>query len=166
MRPMAFEDALATWLVKQRWFAGKGRSLRDLAIIADTEVVGGDPELRHLIITVSHGTTVDYYQVLAGLRRRLPARLAHARIGPAGDGRQAYDALHDADLTKPLLAALAAEGSVGSLQMHKVPGARFRTGLTASCSVASRATPAWSSARSRSSRCSAGSPPGRTPILR
>jgi maltokinase len=126
---MAFEDVLATWLVKQRWFAGKGRGLRDLAIIADTEVVGGDPELRHLIITVSHDTTVDYYQVLAGLRRRLPARLTHARIGPAGDGRQAYDALHDTDLTKPLLAALAAEGSVGSLQMHKVPGARFGTGL-------------------------------------
>jgi maltokinase len=126
---MAFEDVLATWLVKQRWFAGKGRGLRDLAIIADTEVVGGDPELRHLIITVSHGTTVDYYQVLAGLRRRLPARLTHARIGPAGDGRQAYDALHDTDLTKPLLAALAAESSLGSLQMRKVPGARFGTGL-------------------------------------
>ena len=126
---MAFEDALATWLVKQRWFAGKGRGLRDLAIIADTEVVGGDPELRHLIITVSHNTTVDYYQVLAGLRRRLPARLTHARIGPAGDGRQAYDALHDTDLTRPLLAALAAESSVGSLQMRKVPGARFETGL-------------------------------------
>ena len=126
---MAFEDVLATWLVKQRWFAGKGRGLRDLAIIADTEVVGGDPELRHLIITVSHGTTADYYQVFAGLRRRLPARLKHARIGPAGDGRQAYDALHDADLTRPLLAALAAESSVGSLQMHKVPGARFGTCL-------------------------------------
>ena len=24
---MAFEEALATWLVKQRWFAGKGRGL-------------------------------------------------------------------------------------------------------------------------------------------
>ena len=126
---MAFEDALATWLVNQRWFAGKGHGLRDLAIIADTEVLGGDPELRHLIITVSHNTTVDYYQVLAGLRRRLPARLTHARIGPAGDGRQAYDALHDTDLTRPLLAALAAESSVGSLQMRKVHGANFETGL-------------------------------------
>jgi maltokinase len=126
---MAFDDALAAWLVKQRWFAGKGRSLRDLAIVADTQVVSGDPELRHLIVTVSHGTTVDYYQVLAGMRRRLPARLKHARIGPTGDGRQAYDALHDSDLTKPLLAALAAEGSIGSLQMRKVAGASFETGL-------------------------------------
>jgi maltokinase len=126
---MAFEDALAAWLVTQRWFAGKGRSLRDLAIVADTQLVGGDPELRHLIVAASHGTTVDYYQVLAGLCRRLPARLRHCRIGPAGDGRQAYDALHDADLTKPLLAAIATEASIGSLQMRKVPGATFETGL-------------------------------------
>jgi maltokinase len=126
---MAFEDALATWLVKQRWFAGKGRGLHDLAIVADTQITGGDPELKHLIITVSHGTTVDYYQVMAGFRRRLPARLRHARIGPAGNGRQAYDALHDSDLTKPLLAAIAAEATIGSLQMHTTPGASFNPGL-------------------------------------
>jgi maltokinase len=126
---MGFEDALATWLVKQRWFAGKGRGLRDLAIVADTQVVAGDPELRHLIITVSHGTTVDYYQVPTGFRRKLPDRLEHARIGPAGDGRQAYDALHDSELTKPLLAGIAANASVDSLQMHKMPGASFDTGL-------------------------------------
>jgi maltokinase len=58
---MAFEEALATWLVRQRWFAGKGRGLRDLAIVADTEVVGGDPELRQLIVTVSYDKTVEYY---------------------------------------------------------------------------------------------------------
>ena len=126
---MAFEDALAAWLVKQRWFAGKGRELRDLAIVADTEIVSGDPELRHLIVMVSHGTTVDYYQVLEGLRRRLPARLRHARIGPSGDGRQAYDALHDADLTKPLLAGIAADQTIGSLQLRAMPGASFETGL-------------------------------------
>ena len=107
---MAIEDALATWLGDQRWFAGKGQGLHDLAIVADTELVAGDPELRHLIVAVSHGTAVDYYQILVGLRRRLPERLKHARIGPSGDGtagggKIAYDALHDADLTKPLLAA-------------------------------------------------------------
>ena len=111
---MAIEDALAQWLGSQRWFAGKGMGPRDLAIVADTELVAGDPELRHLIVAVSHGTTVDYYQILVGLRRRLPERLDYARIGPIGDGpvgggRIAYDALHDADLTKPLLAAMAAK---------------------------------------------------------
>jgi maltokinase len=126
---MAIEDALAPWLGNQRWFAGKGQGLRDLAIVAETEVVAGDPELRHLIVAASHGTAVDYYQILVGLRRKLPERLAHVRIGPLADGRIAYDALHDADLTKPLLAAVAADASIGSLRMQRVDGAVFETGL-------------------------------------
>ena len=124
---MAIEDALAAWLGHQRWFAGKGQGLRDLAIVADTELVVGDPELRHLIVAVSHSTAVDYYQVLIGLRRRLPARLEHAEIGPVGDGRTAYDALHDADLTKPLLAGIAANADMGTLQMRAIHGASFDT---------------------------------------
>jgi maltokinase len=131
---MAIEDALAPWLGNQRWFAGKGQGLRDLAIVSDTKLSAGDPELRHLIIAVSHGAAVDYYQILVGLRRRLPERLEYARIGPIGDGlagggKIAYDALHDADLTKPILAAIAAEASVGTLRMHKIEGAAFETGL-------------------------------------
>jgi maltokinase len=130
---MAIEDALAPWLGNQRWFAGKGQGLRDLAIVSDTKLAAGDPELRHLIIAVSHGASVDYYQILVGLRRKLPERLEYARIGPIGDGpaggRIAYDALHDADLTKPILAAIAADASVGTLRMHKIEGAVFETGL-------------------------------------
>src|SRR5580658_3304050 len=65
---MTFESMLATWLAKQRWFAGKGRTVHDLAIVADTEIVTGNPGLRHLIVCVSHGTTVDSYQLFLGLR--------------------------------------------------------------------------------------------------
>ncbi len=133
---MAIEDALADWLGDQRWFAGKGRGLHDLAIVADTQLVAGEPELRHLIIAVSYDTSVDYYQILVGLRRRLPARLKHARIGSwdggggtAAGGKVAYDALHDADLTKPLLAAIAANAEFGSLRMQAIPEASFTTGL-------------------------------------
>ena len=126
---MAFEDALATWLVKQRWFAGKGRELRDVAVVADTQVTRGDPELRHLIVTVCHGTSVDYYQVPVGLRRRLPERLLHARIGPSGDGRQLYDALHDAELTRPLIEGIASDATIGGLAFSKIDGAVFDTGL-------------------------------------
>jgi maltokinase len=138
---MAIEDALASWLADQRWFAGKGQGLHDLAIVADTQLVAGEPELRHLIVAVSHGTSVDYYQILVGLRRRLPGRLKHARIGQwdsgtadggsgtAGGGKVAYDALHDADLTKPLLAAIAANAEFGSLRMQALPEASFTTGL-------------------------------------
>src|SRR5579859_7827698 len=130
---MAIEDALASWLADQRWFAGKGQGLHDLTIVADTQLVAGDPELRHLIVAVSHATTVDYYQVLVGLRRRLPGRLKHARIGSWSDstggngtasgGKVAYDALHDADLTKPLLAGIAANAEIGSLRMQAMPEA-------------------------------------------
>jgi maltokinase len=126
---LSFEDALAAWLGEQRWFAGKGQELHDLALVSDTRIVTGDPELRHLIVAVSHGTAVDYYQVLAGFRRRLPVRLRHARIGPSGDGRQCYDALHDSDLTRPLLAAIAADETIGPLAMRTISGARFETGL-------------------------------------
>jgi maltokinase len=125
---MAFEDVLAGWLVKQRWFAGKGRTVHDLAVVADTEIVPGDPGLRHLMVTVSHGATSDCYQLFTGLRAQLPARLRHAWIGPYGD-MQAYDGLHDSDLTRTLLDAIAADRTVGALRFCRIPGADIETGL-------------------------------------
>ena len=119
---MAFEDVLAGWLVKQRWFAGKGRTVHDLAVVADTEIVPGDPGLRQLLVTVSHGATSDCYQLFIGLRARLPARLRHARIG-SFDGLQVYDGLHDSDLTRALLEAIAADRTVGALRFCRIPGA-------------------------------------------
>jgi maltokinase len=119
---MTFEDVLAAWLVKQRWFAGKGRTVHDLAVVADTEIVPGDPGLRHLMVTVSHGATSDCYQLFIGQRARMPARLRHARIG-SYDGHQVYDGLHDSDLTRSLLDALATDRSVGSLRFCRVAGA-------------------------------------------
>ena len=119
---MIFEDVLAAWLVKQRWFAGKGRTVHDLAVVADTEIIPGDPGLRHLLVTVSHGATADCYQVFVGLRARLPARLRHARIGSV-DGLQVYDGLHDSDLTRTLLDAIAANRTVGALRFCAVEGA-------------------------------------------
>ena len=49
---MRFEEILTVWLPRQRWFAGKGRAIRDLAVVADTQLVAGDPELRHLVVAV------------------------------------------------------------------------------------------------------------------
>jgi maltokinase len=121
---MTFEDILATWLVKQRWFAGKGRTVHDLAVVADNEVIPGDPGLRQLIVTVSHGATSDSYQLFVGSRARLPARLRHARIGTY-DGLQLYDGLHDTDLTRMLLDSIVADRTVGTLQFCRVPGAEI-----------------------------------------
>jgi maltokinase len=119
---MVFEDVLAAWLVKQRWFAGKGRTVHDLAVVADTEIIPGDPGLRHLLVTVSHGATSDCYQLFVGLRARLPARLRHARIGSCS-GMQLYDGLHDSDLTRTLLDAIVAGRSVGALRFCAVSDA-------------------------------------------
>src|SRR5580700_4186375 len=125
---MTFEDTLATWLVKQRWFAGKGRTVHDLAVVADTEIIPVDPVLRHLIVTVSHGATSDCYQLFIGSRARLPARLRHARIGTLG-GLQIYDGLHDTALTRALLDAIVDDRSVGTLRFCRVPGAQIEAGL-------------------------------------
>jgi maltokinase len=119
---MTFEDGLAAWLVKQRWFAGKGRTVHDLAVVADTEIIPGDPGLRHVLVTVSHGATSDCYQLFIGLRARLPARLRHARIGSLG-GLQVYDGLHDSDLTRTLLDAIMAGRTIGALRFCRIPGA-------------------------------------------
>ncbi len=125
---MTFEDILATWLVKQRWFAGKGRTVHDLAVVADTEIIPGDPGLRHLIVTVSHGATSDCYQLFIGYRARLPARLRHASIG-AHAGLQIYDGLHDTALTRTLLDAIVDDRSVGTLRFCRMPGAEIEAGL-------------------------------------
>jgi len=125
---MTFEDTLATWLVKQRWFAGKGRTVHDLAVVADTEIIPGDPGLRHLMVTVSHGATSDCYQLFIGYRARLPARLRHARIGAVG-GLQIYDGLHDTALTRALLDAIVDDRSVGMLRFCRMPGAEIEAGL-------------------------------------
>jgi maltokinase len=116
---MTFEHMLAAWLARQRWFAGKGRTVHDLAVVADTEITGGDPGLRHLMVTVSHGATSDCYQLFIGQRARLPARLRHASIGSYG-GRHVYDALHDPDLTRTLLGAIVADRTVGALRFCRV----------------------------------------------
>jgi maltokinase len=125
---MTVEDLLAAWLVKQRWFAGKGRSVHDLAVVADTEIIPGDPGLRHLLVTVSHGATSDCYQLFIGLRARLPARLRHARIG-SHEGLQMYDGLHDSELTRDLLDAIVADRTVGALRFCRIPGAEIEAGL-------------------------------------
>jgi len=125
---MTFEDILATWLVKQRWFAGKGRTVHDLAVVSDIEIIPGDPGLRHLMVTVSHGATSDCYQLFIGYRARLPARLRHARIG-AYAGLQMYDGLHDTALTRTLLDAIVDDRTVGMLRFCRIPGAEIEPGL-------------------------------------
>jgi maltokinase len=130
---MTLEETLAEWMPTQRWFAGKGARILDLAIVADTELLTGDPGLRHLIIDVSQGSSVDSYQVFAGFRADLPDRLDHAVIGRTGTRRGggliAYDALHDPELTRLLLAGIATGEQAGPVRFAREPGAEIETDL-------------------------------------
>jgi maltokinase len=126
---MTFEDTLATWLPGQRWYPGTGTAVRDLMITADTTLVAGDPELRHLIISVPQDGEPARYQVLAGIRAQVPDSLRHAVIGPAGANRTAYDALHDPELTRILLRGMEREQTIGPLRFFREPTAEIDTGL-------------------------------------
>jgi maltokinase len=128
---MTFADELAAWLPGQRWFAGKGTPITGLTITADTVLVDGDPGLRHLLVAVAQRSGTDRYQVFLGVRAQIPDRLQHAVIGPAGPlapGRTGYDALHDPQLTRRLLQAMAGQESTGPLQFGAEPGAEISTG--------------------------------------
>ncbi|PRY02108.1 maltokinase N-terminal cap-like domain-containing protein [Allonocardiopsis opalescens] len=135
------EELLAHWLPQQRWFAGKGSPITGVTLEAESVLVPGDPELRHLVVAVRQDSGVDRYQVLLGLRggEELPDRLRHASLGgytpgaggSAGTGPvQVYDALHDAELTSALLAGLAAGADLGGLRLRHIAGVEIDTGHT------------------------------------
>ena len=44
MAVMTFEEALAEWLPQQRWCAGKGTPITDLAVAADTTLVAASDQ--------------------------------------------------------------------------------------------------------------------------
>ena len=113
------EHALATWMPAQRWFPGD-RIGGDVTVIADTLLAAGDPELRHLIVSVGSDAPARY-QVLAGFRRQVPAGLAHALIGTDQRGKMVYDGLHDSELTTVLLRAIAGERADGPLAFAREP---------------------------------------------
>jgi len=118
---MTLEHSLGTWLPAQRWYPGTAAG--DITVVADTLLSGGDPELRHLIITASSGGTAARYQVLAGVRADVPPALRHAIIGPDGHGRTAYDALHDPELTGVLLRGISGQRTAGPLAFSREPAA-------------------------------------------
>ncbi|HEY1917241.1 MAG TPA: aminoglycoside phosphotransferase [Streptosporangiaceae bacterium] len=144
----AIEQALAGWLPGQRWFGGKGSEITGLTVTEDALLAGGDgpdgdrpasdgpdgdglsgavgePALWHLIVRVVQDDGTDDYQVLVGLRPHLPERLEHAVIGVLPDGRVAYDALHDHDLTAVLLRDMIGQADRGAVRLRSVSRTPF-----------------------------------------
>ncbi|MGW0737213.1 maltokinase N-terminal cap-like domain-containing protein [Streptomyces sp. NPDC002851] len=111
---------LREWLPKQRWYAGKGRSITDLSVVSMTEL---HPGCLHLLIrTRDSGSSEHCYQLLLGVCETLPPRLHHAAIGRPGSGPLAgltvYDALLDPRSAGLLLERLRAPGAVGPLRFE------------------------------------------------
>jgi maltokinase len=124
---------LRAWLPKQRWFAGKGRHVTDLALLSVTEL---HPGCLHLLVSTRHDVatpqTGDCYQLLLGVRDVLPTRLAHTRIGRPSEGPLAglmvYDALQEPRSASLLLERLRAPGTVGPLRFERDPQATVPAG--------------------------------------
>ncbi len=128
----SLQELLAGWITGQRWFAGKGRVIDDLSIEHRTDIQTGDPGLLHLILSVRQGERRTRYQLLVGLRTSLPDRLKHVLIGSCDwEGREcsAYDAAHDAELTRILLEGMESFRRAGRLAFHRAPGIEIDTSL-------------------------------------
>jgi maltokinase len=126
---MTFEETLAVWLPTQRWFAGKGAPITDLAITSDTTLAHGNPGLRHLMVAVSQRDATDTYQLFIGLRPAILDRLRHVLIGPADPDTVAYDGLHDSELTRLLLTAIAEQRTIGPLRFARESASAITTDL-------------------------------------
>ncbi|MGW2513046.1 maltokinase N-terminal cap-like domain-containing protein [Streptomyces scopuliridis] len=139
---------LHDWLPRQRWFAGKGRPITGFVPVTVTELLpmdAGGPGLLHLLVRVEQRGTSgpprsipsspsstpsgvpspagDCYQLLLGVRKALPPRLASALIGHATQGplagRTVYEGLHDPHLAELLLERLRSPGALGPLRFDR-----------------------------------------------
>src|SRR5437764_6962994 len=123
------EHLLPDWLPRQRWFGAKGRPIEGVRVLAERELISGDPAMRHVLAEVDLGEDKEIYQLLVGVRSDLPERLRHAHIGEVGSAT-IYDAAHDAQLTHVLLQMLARNDDENGLRFRHLPDADLDTDLT------------------------------------
>lgn len=128
---------LAAYLVKTRWFSGKGRPFA----VSDVRRLGRlgtvDPLVDVLLIELTYADPapgslpdVELYQVPLAYYSDSEHRLDHAFVGwwedPEHGWVHAYDALHDRESTALWLQAFGAAANspteVGGLVFHRVPG--------------------------------------------
>jgi maltokinase len=131
--PQLFEN----YLVKTRWFAGKGRpfTVADIRTLGEVpgRVVGGPRVVIHLVelrYSDAQGGS-EIYQVPLSFYEHAETRIDHAFVGwwedPQYGWAHAYDALHDREAMASWLRSFdaAAAGTVtdeSGLRFHRLPG--------------------------------------------
>ncbi|GGV64134.1 hypothetical protein GCM10010277_70630 [Streptomyces longisporoflavus] len=128
----SLDGVLQEWLPRQRWFAGKGLPITELAVVSMTEL---QPGCLHLLIRSRHtGERDGCYQLLLGVEEDPPPHLQHAVIGRADagplQGLTVYDALHDPRSAALLLERLRTPGAAGPLRFERDGQTEVPPGLT------------------------------------
>lgn len=128
------DPAIAAWVQRQRWYAGKGRE-------ADFEHLGGfelvDPDSAstlEVLLVLDHAASPLLYQVPVSRRTTADPALEPALIGVAEDGSVLYDGPHDPVFAEALFrlmldeaTARPTDGEPGiAARGHSAPGLPHR----------------------------------------
>lgn len=110
----------ADWISQQRWYAGRGRTIRSAEPV---EVTALNEALDHVLLDVAYEDGPnDLYQVIVAWDRAPQDEFhASARIGES-DGRTAFDAVFSDDSCRELLAMVGAGTERGDLRFIPEPG--------------------------------------------
>jgi maltokinase len=113
----------AEWLPKQRWYAGRNRTLVSVEPAVVTPV---DEDLDHVLLDARYADGgTERYQVFVGWNQNPRDEFTVvATIGADGD-RTGYDALFDEAAARRLLQLVEAGGQVGPLRFVPEPGVRI-----------------------------------------
>jgi maltokinase len=125
--PERIAELVADWLPGQRWYAGKGRTLRS----AEAQRLGTLTEEPHpsaiWLIRVAYADGGrEVYQVPLVARPEATDWLTHVLVGvtdaDGGHRRWWYDALHDKEVTSAWLRHIEADREEGALRFRRGPG--------------------------------------------
>ncbi|MGW9048134.1 maltokinase N-terminal cap-like domain-containing protein [Streptomyces lydicus] len=127
--PPGTEAALTAWLPRQRWYAAKGRPIRDIRIahtvpLAVPRTVDGPHGILALLhVNYRDGGPPDFYQTPLAIRR-LSACLSPGTVITEVGGLAVYDALEDPDVLATLLRLIKEDAQIAETRFRSAPDAK------------------------------------------